>query len=160
MEEGVKGKRNDRWDAAIANLTETSGNLESLQKILLKKAVFVDEDTYNKASLASHQSRTIKVLEQRVETLERELDSAITAAAHARSEKRQAEAAQKAAELRTQEITKELENTSRVFELHMQELRAKQEEINKRDSDIKLLEAIIQTLGGKSPIQRPTRSSS
>lgn len=61
MEEGVKGKRNDRWDAAIANLTETSGNLESLQKILLKKAVFVDEDTYNKASLASHQSRTIKV---------------------------------------------------------------------------------------------------
>lgn len=31
----------------------------------------------------------------------------------------------------------------------MDELRAKQEEINKRDKDIKLLEAIIQTLGGK-----------
>lgn len=47
-----------------------------------------------------------------METLERELDAAITAAAHARSEKRQAEAAQKAAELRAQEITKELENTT------------------------------------------------
>lgn len=47
-----------------------------------------------------------------------------------------------------------------VFELHMQELRAKQEEISKRDNDIKLLEAIIQTLGGKSPIQRTPRSSS
>ena len=31
----------------------------------------------------------------------------------------------------------------------MDELRAKQEEINKRDKDIKLLEAIIQTLGGR-----------
>lgn len=37
-----------------------------------------------------------------------------------------------------------------VFELHMEELRAKQEEISKRDKEIKLLEAIIQTLGGKS----------
>jgi hypothetical protein len=36
-----------------------------------------------------------------------------------------------------------------VFELHMEELRAKQDEISKRDGDIKLLEAIIQTLGGK-----------
>lgn len=33
----------------------------------------------------------------------------------------------------------------------MEELRAKQEEISKRDKEIKLLEAIIQTLGGKSP---------
>ncbi|RVW12844.1 hypothetical protein CK203_114780 [Vitis vinifera] len=31
----------------------------------------------------------------------------------------------------------------------MEELRAKQQEIVKRDSDIKVLEAIIQTLGGK-----------
>ena len=35
-----------------------------------------------------------------------------------------------------------------VFELHMEELRAKQEEIANRDKEIKLLEAIIQTLGG------------
>ncbi|GJX07929.1 hypothetical protein Tco_0195861, partial [Tanacetum coccineum] len=34
------------------------------------------------------------VLEQRVETLERELDAAISAAARARTEKRQAEAGQ------------------------------------------------------------------
>lgn len=54
----------------------------------------------------------VQVLEQRVETLERELDAAISAAAHARTEKRQAEAGQKAAELRAQEITKELENTT------------------------------------------------
>lgn len=44
--------------------------------------------------------------------MERELDAAITAAAHARSEKRQAEAAQKAAELHVQEVTRELENTT------------------------------------------------
>ncbi|KAH9623429.1 hypothetical protein KSS87_015798 [Heliosperma pusillum] len=159
-EKDIEGKTNERWNAALSNLSDMSVNLESLQKLILKKAVFVDDDTFNRASLVSHQARTIKALEQRVETLERELDASITAAAHARSEKRQAEAAQKAAELRALEVTKELENTSKVFELHMQELRAKQEEINKRDSDIKLLEAIIQTLGGKTPISRTTSSSS
>lgn len=54
----------------------------------------------------------VQALEKRVETLERELDAAITASAHARSEKRQAEAAQRAAELHAQEITRELENTT------------------------------------------------
>ncbi|XP_057976541.1 uncharacterized protein LOC131163801 isoform X2 [Malania oleifera] len=147
MEE--KGKGSERWSSAIANLSEMASNLDSLQKLLMKKAVFVDEETYAKASLSSEQARTIKVLEQRVETLERELDAAITAAARARSEKRQAEAAQKAAELHVQEVSRELENTTKVFELHMEELRAKQEEISRRDNDIKVLEAIIQTLGGK-----------
>ncbi|XP_004230636.1 uncharacterized protein [Solanum lycopersicum] len=148
MEE--KGKvGSERWSAAIGNLSEMTSNLNSLQKLLVKKAVFVDDDTFAKVSLTSEQARTIKVLEQRVQTLERELDNAISAAAHARTEKRQVEVAQKAAELRAQEVTKELENTTRVFELHMEELRAKQEEISKRDKEIKLLEAIIQTLGGK-----------
>ncbi|KAL6223315.1 hypothetical protein ACLB2K_006702 [Fragaria x ananassa] len=149
-----KGKGSERFGGAIANLTEMALNLESLQKLLLKKAVFVDEETFTKASLCSEQARSIKVLEQRVETLERELDAAITAAARARSEKRQAEAAEKAAELRAQDVTKELENTSKVFELHMEELRAKQQEISKRDKDIKLLEAIIQTLGGNEAHKR------
>ncbi|KAL0422375.1 UNVERIFIED_CONTAM: hypothetical protein Slati_3260400 [Sesamum latifolium] len=150
--EKEKGKGSERWTAAIANLTEMSSNLDSLQKLLIKKAVYVDDETFAKASLSSEQARTIKVLEQRVETLERELDAAISGAAHARTEKRQAEASQKAAELRAQEITKELENTTKVFELHMEELRAKQEEISKRDKEIKLLEAIIQTLGGRESL--------
>ncbi|KAI3445728.1 hypothetical protein Pfo_002393 [Paulownia fortunei] len=154
MEERVKEKEKegDRWTAAIANLTEISSNLDSLQKLLVKKAVYVDGETFAKASLSSEQARTIKVLEQRVETLERELDAAISAAARTRTEKRQAEAAQKAAELRALEITRELENTTKVFELHMEELRAKQEEISKRDKEIKLLEAIIQTLGGRESL--------
>jgi hypothetical protein len=147
--EKEKAKGSERWNTAIANISEMSMNLDSLQKLLIKKAVYVDEETFAKASLTSEQARTIKVLEQRVETLERELDAAITSAAHARKEKRLAESAQKSAELRAQEVTTELENTSRVFELHMEELRTKQEEILKRDKEIKLLEAIIQTLGGK-----------
>ncbi|CAA2987435.1 Hypothetical predicted protein [Olea europaea subsp. europaea] len=150
--EKEKGKGSERWTAAISNLTEMASNLESLQKLLTTKAVYVDDETFARASLTSEQARTIKVLEQRVETLERELDSAISAAAHARSEKRQAEAAKKASELRAQEITRELENTTKVFELHMEELRAKQDEISKRDKEIKLLEAIIQTIGGKESI--------
>ncbi|KAB2636633.1 tropomyosin-like [Pyrus ussuriensis x Pyrus communis] len=152
-----KGKGSERWNGAIGNLTEMAFNLESLQKLLLKKAVFVEEETFAKASLCSEQARTIKVLEQRVESLERELDAAVTAAARARAEKRQAEAAEKAAELHAQEVTKELENTSKVFELHLEELRAKQEEIAKRDKEIKLLEAIIQTLGGKESSSRSKR---
>ncbi|KAA8536466.1 hypothetical protein F0562_028944 [Nyssa sinensis] len=154
MEEREKGKGSERWSAAIANLSEMTTNLDSLQKLLIKKAVYVDEETFAKASISSEQARTIKVLEQRVETLERELDAAISAAARARSEKRQAEAAQRAAELRTQEVTRELENTTKVFELHMEELRAKQEEISKRDDEIKCLEAIVLTLGGKETHSR------
>lgn len=50
-----------------------------------------------------------------MQSLERELDAAISAAARARTEKRQAEAAQRAAELRTQEVTKELENTASMW---------------------------------------------
>ncbi|KAL9688373.1 hypothetical protein QQ045_032794 [Rhodiola kirilowii] len=37
-----------------------NSNLELLQKLLLKKAVFVDDETFNKASLTSDQARTIK----------------------------------------------------------------------------------------------------
>ena len=148
MEERERGT--ERWTSAISNITEMSSNLESLQKLLINKAVYVDQDSFSKASLTSEQARTIKTLEQRVGTLERELDAAISAAARARLEKRQAEAAQKTAEFRAQEVTKELENTTKVFELHMEELRAKQEEIAKRDKEIKLLEAIIQTLGGRA----------
>ncbi|KAJ0522089.1 hypothetical protein HanIR_Chr10g0478551 [Helianthus annuus] len=110
----MEEKGNERWSAAIANLSDISNDLHSLHNILNSKAVYVDQDSFNKASLTSDQARTIKVLEQRVETLEREL-----------------------------------ENTTKVFELHMEELRAKQDEIAKRDNEIKLLEAIIQTLGGK-----------
>ncbi|KAL0387144.1 UNVERIFIED_CONTAM: hypothetical protein Sradi_2596200 [Sesamum radiatum] len=150
--EKEKAKAGERWPASIANLTEMASNLDSLNKLLIKKVVYVDNETFAKASLSSEQARTIKALEQRVETLERELDAAISAAARARTEKRQAEAAQKAAELRHQEITKELENTTKVFELHMEELRAKQQEISKRDKEIKLLESIIQTLGGRESI--------
>ncbi|KAF4350841.1 hypothetical protein CsatB_015261 [Cannabis sativa] len=145
----MEEKGSERWNGAITNLTELSSNLDSLQKILFKKAVFVDEETFAKASLTSEQARTIKALEQRVESLERDLDAAIVASSRARKEKQAVEAAQKAAEFRAQEITKELENTTKVFELHMEELRAKQEEIYKRDKEIKVLEAIIQTLGGK-----------
>ncbi|CAI9104016.1 OLC1v1002620C1 [Oldenlandia corymbosa var. corymbosa] len=147
-----KGKGSERWSSAITNLSEMAANLDSLQKLLVKKAVYVDDETFAKASISSEQARTIKMmytretnpdvpssacikpcefcfmikeevdlteiyfllqlLEQRVETLERELDAAISAAARARNEKRQAEAAQKAAELRSLEVTKELENTT------------------------------------------------
>uniref|UniRef100_A0ACD5YIH0 Uncharacterized protein n=1 Tax=Avena sativa TaxID=4498 RepID=A0ACD5YIH0_AVESA len=139
----------EHWGSAIGNLGELGANVESLQKLLARKAVFVDDDVFSKASLAADQARTIKILDQRVQSLERELDAAISAAARARTEKRQAEAAQRAAEQRAQDVTKELENTSKVFQLHMEELRTKQQEIAKRDSDIKVLEAIIQTLSGK-----------
>lgn len=112
MGESEKG---ERWSGAMTNLTEMASNLDSLQKLLLTKAVFVDDDTFSKASLAADQARTIKLLQQRVQTLEREVDAAITTAARARSEKRQAEAAQKSAESRAHQLTAELENTTSII---------------------------------------------
>lgn len=41
---------------------ELGANVESLQKLLARKAVFVDDDIFSKASLAADQVRTIKVL--------------------------------------------------------------------------------------------------
>ncbi|URD71944.1 hypothetical protein MUK42_25843 [Musa troglodytarum] len=84
-----------------------------------------------------------KLALSRVEALERELDAAIAAAARARTEKRQAEAAQRAAELRAKDLTRELENTTKVFKLHMEELRSQKEEISKKQSEIKVLEATV-----------------
>ncbi|WVZ23391.1 hypothetical protein V8G54_001935 [Vigna mungo] len=95
-------------------------------------------------------------------TFEREVDATITDAARVRSEKRQAEAAQKVVESRAQQLTAKsviilyfyssqhftslewfwsviceanrfLFPLTEVFELHMEELRARQEEIEKRD---------------------------
>lgn len=62
IEKGSKGVSEERWKGAVVNLTEMTSNLDSLQKLLLKKAVFVDDETFSKASLTSEQSRTIKVL--------------------------------------------------------------------------------------------------
>lgn len=59
--EKEKGKGSERWTAAISNLTEMASNLESLQKLLTTKAVYVDDETFAKASLTSEQARTIKV---------------------------------------------------------------------------------------------------
>ncbi|KAJ0965351.1 hypothetical protein J5N97_026489 [Dioscorea zingiberensis] len=58
-EEKQKG---ERWKAALVNLTEMGSNIDSLQQLLVKKAVFVDDDTFAKASLISEQSKTIKLV--------------------------------------------------------------------------------------------------
>ena len=55
------GGSEDRWKGSLENITEMASNLDSLQKLLLKKAVFVEEDTFSRASLVSEQARTIKV---------------------------------------------------------------------------------------------------
>lgn len=56
--------------------------------------------------------RDSQAQERRIKALERELDAAIAAAGHARAEKKQAEAGQRAAEARTQEVLRELEDTT------------------------------------------------
>ena len=61
MEEREKVKGAERWTTAIGNLTEMASNLDSLQKLLIKKAVYVDDETFAKASLSSEQARSIKV---------------------------------------------------------------------------------------------------
>ncbi|GJR81718.1 hypothetical protein Tco_0152503 [Tanacetum coccineum] len=62
-----------------------------------------------------------KVLEQRLETLQRELDVAISAASYARTEKQHPEAGKKAAELHVEEMIKELENTTNFEEVREDE---------------------------------------
>ncbi|CAK9193980.1 unnamed protein product [Sphagnum troendelagicum] len=136
----------ERWSSALVNVTELGSSLESLQRLLLDKAVYMDEEAFAQASAKSHQTRIIKAKERRIQTLERELDSAVLAASHARAERKQAEVAQHAAEARTQQAIQELEDTTKVFTLHMEELRSKQQELEKKDAEIEVLKAIINSL--------------
>lgn len=135
----------DRFTAALANVAEMGQSLESLQQVV-GKAVYVDEEVFANASAVSKQTRTVKAQERRIKALERELDAAIAAAGHARAEKKHAEAGQRAAEARTQEVLRELEDTTVVFKLHIEELRAKQDEVEKKKDEIQVLKAIIDTL--------------
>lgn len=50
------------------------------------------------------------------------MDAAIAAAGHARAEKKQAEAGQRAAEARTQEVLRELENTTGIVKRQLRRL--------------------------------------
>ncbi|WVY96825.1 hypothetical protein V8G54_028976, partial [Vigna mungo] len=59
----------------IPNFSSLHCNLESLQKLVLTKVIFIDDDAFSKAFLTADQARFIKLLQQRVETLERELDA-------------------------------------------------------------------------------------
>ncbi|KAM0825507.1 hypothetical protein ACQ4PT_069508 [Festuca glaucescens] len=119
----------ERWGSAIGNLGELGANVESLQKLLARRP----------------SSSTTTFSPRPPSPPTRPAPSSCSSPYR----ERQAEATQRAAEQRAQDVTKELENTSRVFQLHMEELRTKQQEIAKRDSDIKVLEAIIQTLSSK-----------
>nr|CAB3465963.1 unnamed protein product [Digitaria exilis] len=56
----VAAASGERWSAAIGNLGELGANVDALQKLLSRKAVFVDEDIFSNASLAADQARTIK----------------------------------------------------------------------------------------------------
>ncbi|RWV91978.1 hypothetical protein GW17_00045691 [Ensete ventricosum] len=60
-EKGGGDSGGETWKAAMVNLSEMGPNLDSMQKLLAKKAVFVDEETFAKGSLISEQARTIKV---------------------------------------------------------------------------------------------------
>ncbi|KAL3696333.1 hypothetical protein R1sor_010409 [Riccia sorocarpa] len=140
------GSENDRWTAALSNLVEIGNSIGVLEDLLLGKAVYVDEDAFAQASAQSQQFRAVKAQERRIRDLEKELDAAVTASRLARVEKREAENLHRQAEARSQEVLRELEDTSQVFKLHMEELRLKQAEVEKKDADIKVLQAIIDTM--------------
>ncbi|KAH7280972.1 hypothetical protein KP509_36G023200 [Ceratopteris richardii] len=136
----------ERWNAAIANMGEIQNGIDMLQRLLLKQTIYKDEEAFAIASSNANQARHIMAQERRIRVLEKELDAAIASAGLARAEKRIAEIAQRTAETRTQEVLLELENTTQVFKLHMEELRAKQEELLNKNEQIKTLEAKVEEL--------------
>ncbi|MCO5586464.1 hypothetical protein L7F22_040404 [Adiantum nelumboides] len=140
----------ERWNAAIANMGEIQNGVDMLQRLLLKQTIYKDEEAFSLASSNANQARHIMAQERRIRALEKELDAAIASAGLARAEKRLAEIAQRAAEIRAQEVLQELDNTTQVFKLHMEELRAKQEELLIKDKEVKALKAIVDELRGGS----------
>ncbi|GBG66860.1 hypothetical protein CBR_g70737 [Chara braunii] len=133
----------ERWSSTVANLNDLGTVLNAFQKLVSKKAVFLDEDPYGKANSNSLQTRMLKAQERRIKALEKEVDAAVAASALARAAKKQAEDEKRAAEERAQQFLQELEGTTNIFKLHVEELRAKQEEIEKKQGEIEVLKAII-----------------
>ncbi|GAQ88804.1 hypothetical protein KFL_004600150 [Klebsormidium nitens] len=143
---GPSGSGDQRWAASLQNLEDMGTTLESFQKALLSNAVYLDEEAYGKAVKVAGHGRAVKAQERRIRGLERELDASILAAARSREEKRAAEVAQRVAEARVKEVLEELENTTRVFKLHAEELQLKEAQLKKKDEEIQVLQAIISTM--------------
>lgn len=51
----------ERFTAAVANVRELGQSLDSLERLLLGKAVYVDEEVYANASVIAQQTRKAKV---------------------------------------------------------------------------------------------------
>lgn len=51
----------ERFTAALTNVTELGQSLDSLERLVLGKAVYVDEEVYANASVIAQQTRKAKV---------------------------------------------------------------------------------------------------
>lgn len=50
-----------RWNAALANVSEIGNSLEALQRLLVGNAVYLDEDPFTNASENAQITRTMRV---------------------------------------------------------------------------------------------------
>lgn len=57
-----ENEKEEQWSGAMTNLMEMASNLDSPQKLLLTKVIFINDNTFSQASLAADQARFIKTV--------------------------------------------------------------------------------------------------
>eukprot|EP00897_Mesotaenium_endlicherianum_P001551 jgi/Mesen1/1423/ME001303S00469 len=142
----------ERWRGAVENLKDAAGGIDTLGQLLMGTAVYLDETPFQQASENAAQARTSKAQERRIRVLEREVDAAVAASAHLQAETRQAQRQQRRAEERARQLHDALD-------AQQKEAREWQAEVQKRDAEIAVLQAIIRTLSEKAPAVRPGQRS-
>eukprot|EP00899_Mesostigma_viride_P021173 jgi/Mesvir1/29057/Mv18365-RA.1 len=133
------------WAGAAANLGEMEGALAQLEKVL-EGAVYLQEASYAGVASAARHGRTLQEQEKLIKSLESELAEAVAAAAEAHEQKRAAEMETRRMAARVADLAKELENTSHVFKLHVEELTSMQAALRKKDEEISELQTIIDAI--------------
>jgi len=147
----------DRWQGALRNLESAGGLLEELKVLLNDGAVYADEQTYMVGMSAAKQSRRLQNQDRRIKNLEKDLDSAVAAAAQARASTRQMEIALLEANKKCAAAEEQANGSQSIRAQHAREIEAKDMEIEKKTEEIRMLKAIVETLSEKKPpTVRPT----
>lgn len=135
----------DRWGSALSNMQDLDNVVESLSAVL-SDAVYLEPDVYDTQREIQKYKEIIKVKDNKIATVEAELELAQTELAISRGKQRSLEEALQSSEAAAATLRHEQDNNAVVFNMHFTELLLKEEEIRKQSEELQKLKGIIEVL--------------
>ncbi|KAK3274005.1 hypothetical protein CYMTET_17789 [Cymbomonas tetramitiformis] len=135
----------DRWGSALSNMQDLDSVVESLSAVL-SDAVYLEPDVYDTQRELQKYKEIIKVKDNKIATVEAELELAQTELAISRGKQRSLEEELHSSEAAAATLRHEQDNNAVVFNMHFNELLLKEEEIRKQSEELEKLKGIIEVL--------------